>query len=195
MLAIMVLSMALLLLINSVKCSPGISITIEDVDAQITGSGDTATYVVSVESITTEDENVRLAITGDAGLAFNWTSEEFMLAQGTTESYGLEATYSNAGSGKFAFTASGEAWPTWLTYEEAAEMGLIETSSFTAYVYVLLINVIPEVPLGTIAAGGSMMLALAVFIAFPHSGKHAPRRLRRTVQGKHAAILALLCIF
>lgn len=121
-----------LLLVSIVRAdpTPGISVTITDVDPSIRSLGDTATYTVNAESITTEDENVKLTVSGDPDLAFKWTLKEFILAAGAIESFGLEATYSGTGTGDFAFTVLGEAWPLYFTYDEAVMFGVIETSSF-----------------------------------------------------------------
>jgi len=154
-------------LISIGHCSPGISVTIVDVDPFISSPGDTATYIVNVESITTEDENVKLTVSGDADLVFDWTTKEFVLMAGATESFGLEATYSGAGAGDFEFTVFGEGWVLFFTYEEASMMGMIETSSYTDYVHVAPSGVIPEVPLGTVMAGTSMIIALLAYIAMP----------------------------
>jgi hypothetical protein len=149
------------------RCDPGISVTIIAVDPFISSPSDTATYIVNAESITWEDENVRLMVTGDPELGFDWTVKEFFLAVGATESFGLEATYSGTTPGDYAFTVFGEAWPTWLSYEEAEMLMLIETSSSTDYVHVPPEFVIPEVPLGTVMAGASMIVALVAYITVP----------------------------
>lgn len=51
--------------------SPGISVTIMDMDPFITSPSDAATYTVNAESITTEDENVKLTVSGDPNLNFD----------------------------------------------------------------------------------------------------------------------------
>ena len=151
--------------------NPGISVTVVPVDPFINFSGDSAMYTVSVESITTEDENVKLTVSGDPDVGFDWISKEFVLVAGDTASFGLEVTYSGSSPGDFTFTVSGEAWPTWLTYEEAVDMGLIETSSFIDYVHVLPQSVIPEVPIGTIVASGSIIAAIGAYITVPRFRK------------------------
>jgi hypothetical protein len=147
-------------------CDPGISVTIIEIDPFITSPSDTATYIVNVESMT-EAENVRLTVSDGPGLSFNWTMKEFVLAAGANESFGLQATYSGYVPGDFTFTVSGEAWPTGFSYEEASMIGLIETSDWTDYVYVTPTSIIPEVPLGTIMAGASMIVALLAYMAVP----------------------------
>jgi hypothetical protein len=164
------LSSAMLLsmwIVAIAHCAPGISVTITAVNPFITRPSDTATYIVNVISETTEDENVRLTVSGDPDLGFNWTTKEFVLAIGTTESFGLEATYSGTTAGDYAFTVLGEAWPLGFTYEEAEMFMLTEISSYTDYVHVPPEFVIPEVPLGTVMAGASMIIALVAYITMP----------------------------
>ena len=110
---------------------------------------------------------MRLMVTGDPELGFDWTVKEFFLGVGATESFGLEATYSGTTPGDYAFTVFGEAWPTYLSYDEAEMIGMIETSSSTDYVHVPPEFVIPEVPLGTVMAGASMIVALVAYITVP----------------------------
>ena len=157
-------SMAFMLL---VKADPGISVTITDVKSYITTPSDVAIFVVNVESVTTEDENVKLTISGDPQLAFNWTTNEFILAVGDSASFGLEITYSGSTPGDFEFTVLGEAWPLGFTYEEAQAMGLMETSSSTDYVNVPPTFIIPIAPAGVITLGLLMTVALALYIKLP----------------------------
>jgi len=153
------------------RCSPGISVTSIPIDPFVTAPGDHATYTISVESMTTEDENVRLTIYGAPNLEFDWTTKDFVLIAGDTESIALDATYSGTTPGDFAFTVSGEAWPRDWSYEEAAAMGLLETSDFTDYVHVTPQGIIPEVPLGTIMASASIVAAFVAYITVPRIRK------------------------
>ena len=125
-----------MLFISIVKADPGISVTITDVDPDISSSGDTATYTVNVESITTEDENVKLTVSGDPNLNFDWATQEFLLLAGDTQSFGLTATVTTFYPGDYEFTVLGEAWPLFFTYEEALLFGIIQTSSYISYVHV-----------------------------------------------------------
>jgi hypothetical protein len=149
------------------RCAPGISVTVADIDPFITGAGDTATYMVNVESLTTEDENAIVTVIGDPNLEFNWITQEFILATSATENFGLEATCPGGTPGDFPFTVSVEAWPTWLTYDDAVMLDMVETSSYTDYVHVSPTGVIPEVPLGTAMTGVSMIVALVAYITIP----------------------------
>ena len=163
-----VLSILVMLgIISSVYGEPGISVIVTDVKPYINASGDVAIYIVTVESLTTEDENVRVTISGDPELAFNWTQQEFLLAAGESVSFGLEVTYSGSSPGDFQFTALGEAWPTFLTYDQASQMGLIETSSYTDYVHIPPSFVIPIAPAGTITLGILMIIALTIYTKLP----------------------------
>lgn len=125
-----------ILFISLVNADPGISVTITDVDVFITSPSDSATYTVKAESITTEDENVKLTVSGDPDLNFDWTTQEFLLPAGDTQSFSLEATVTTFTPGDYEFTVLGEAWPIFFTYDEALMMDLIETSSFTDYAHV-----------------------------------------------------------
>ena len=127
----------LLLIVGTINLvHAGISITVIEVNPNVSNQGETATYTVSVESITTEDENLQLSISVPSGdLELNWTYTGTVLAQGTTENYGLAATYNGTSSGNINFTVYGEAWPTSYNYSQASDLGLLETSSYTAYVY------------------------------------------------------------
>ena len=175
------LALAFVLVITAVaQCTPGISVTIADVDPVIAGAADAATYVVSIESITTEDENLSLTVAGDPGLMFDWTVKELLLTMGTTETLGLEVTCPGSTAGDFAFTVSGEAWPMSMTYDDAVYLGIIETSSFTTYVHVLPQQVIPEVPLGTIAAGSMMIVTLVAYILVPRFRERTRTHLRES---------------
>lgn len=135
-LAVALFSMTLVMfstLVSFVKADPGISVTIEDVDPY----APSATYIVRAESITTESENVKLAVSGDPSLTFSWTIQEFPLDPGEIKEFPLEVNVA-AGTlpGNYEFTAYGEAWPTWMTYDEALMIGMIQTSSYTTYTYV-----------------------------------------------------------
>lgn len=145
--ALLVATAVLSLTISAAKAdpSPGISVTITDVDPFITSPGDTATYTVKAESITTEDENVKLTVSGDPNLNIDWTTQEFLLLAGDTQSFGLEATVTTFTSGDYEFTVLGEAWPLFFTYEEALMYGIIETSSYTSYVHVEEVTQPPSV--------------------------------------------------
>lgn len=165
---ILVLASIFLLGIISIgRCDPGISVTVVDVDPFIMGPSEAATYTVNTESLTTEDENVKLMVSGDPNLNFDWTTQEFLLLAGDTQSFGLEATVTTPTAGDYEFTVLGEAWPLFFTYDEASMMGLIETSSYTDHVHVMPTGVIPEVPLGTVMAGASMIAALVAYITVP----------------------------
>jgi len=154
-------------IINLARGDPGISVTVTDVKSYVNAPSDVAIYIVTVESLTTEDESVRITISGDPELAFNWTQQEFLLAAGESVSFGLEVTYSGSSPGDFQFTALGEAWPTFLTYDQASQMGLIETSSYTDYVHISPSFVIPIAPAGTLTLGILMIAALAIYIKLP----------------------------
>jgi len=133
---VMALFLSSMLFISVVKADPGISVTITDVDPDIASPSDTATYTVNTESITTEDENVKLTVSGDPNLNFDWTTQEFLLLAGDTQSFGLEATVTTFTSGDYEFSVQGEAWPLFFIYEEALMYGIIQTSSYTSYVHV-----------------------------------------------------------
>ena len=167
----MVLFLFSMICISLVKADPGISVTITDVKSYVNTPTDTAIFIVNIESVTTEDENVKLTISGDPTLAFNWTTDEFILPAGETASFGLEVTYSGSTPGNFEFTALGQAWPMFFTYEEALEYGIIEESSFTDYLNVPPSFVIPIVPAGTILLGTIMIATLAIYIKLPRKQK------------------------
>ena len=114
----------------------GIVVTITEVDGVADNPGETATYTVNVESITTEDENLQLSVIAHEDLEMNWTFTEAFIGTGDTKTFGLEATYIGTATGNLAFTVFGEAWPTNYNYSLAIDIGLLETSSYTAYVYV-----------------------------------------------------------
>jgi hypothetical protein len=134
---LIVASMFLLLITGSINIvHAGISVTVIEVNPNVFNQGETATYTVSVESITTENENLQLSILVPSGdLELNWTYVETVLATGTTENYGLAATYNGTSAGNINFTVYGEAWSTSYNYSQALDLGLLETSSYTAYVY------------------------------------------------------------
>jgi len=137
--SILTLFVALLfsmLMISIVHGNPGISTTIIPVKPYITSPSGTATYIVNVTSITTQDENLSLTVSGDAHLGFNWTAKDVILPKGTTELFGLGVTNPGGGSGELNFTASAEAWPTGMTHDQAVAMGLIETSTYLEYVHI-----------------------------------------------------------
>jgi hypothetical protein len=123
-----------------VHCSPGISVSIVDKNRYITSPSGTATFIVNVTSITTQDENLSLTVSGDSHLGFNWTSEDFILPAGATKLFGLSVTNPGGGSGVLNFTASAEAWPVGMTHDQAASMGLIETSSYQDYVQIITVT-------------------------------------------------------
>jgi hypothetical protein len=114
----------------------GIAVTITEIDGVADLQGDTATYIVNVESITTEDENLQLSVIAHDDLEMSWTFTESSVATGATENFELVATYTGTAKGNLAFTVFGEAWPIGYSYEQAIDIGLLETSSYTAYVYV-----------------------------------------------------------
>lgn len=136
---ILVVIIFLLLGLNIVWASPGpgISVTVVDVDAFAGGIDNQASYVIRVESITTEDENVKLVVSGHFSLSFDWTLQEFVVTPGEIKEFPLTVTVAvGTGAGDCDFTASGEAWPAGLTYDDAVALDMIETSSYTDYVYV-----------------------------------------------------------
>lgn len=168
---VVLLSLMMLAKINCALASPGICVTITVIDPVILnynpgGEGDTATYIVNVESITTEDENVRLTLSGDPAISFNWTTQEFVLAMGSTQSFGLEASATvSLTPGSYLFTVLGEAWPLGFTYDEANAIGLIETSSYTANVEIPpTFFVVPELPFGTITAMSAFLGATGLYV-------------------------------
>ena len=114
----------------------GISVTITDVTPIVNTQGEIATYTVNIESITTETENLQLSVIHHQDLQLNWTYMETVLATGATKNFGLEATYTGTAIGNLAFTVFGEAWPVSYNYSQAINLGLLETSSYTTYVYV-----------------------------------------------------------
>lgn len=156
---------------NSASASPGISVTITTIDPFIvnynpSGLGDTATYIVNVESITTEVENTRLTLSGDPTISFNWTTQEFELAMGSTQSFGLQASATASSTpGIYPFTVLGEAWPLGFTYDDANTWGLVELSSFQANVEIPpTFLVVPELPLGTITAMSAFLVTTGLYI-------------------------------
>lgn len=171
-LAVTLFSITLVLfsaMFSFVKADPGISVTIEDVDPYAPN----ATYIVKVESITTESENVKLTVSGDPSLTFSWTIQEFILDPGEIQEFSLEVNVeTGAAPGNYEFTALGEAWPTWLTYEEALALGLIQTSSYTTYTYVVAEGV-PEFPTSFPAIAS---LALCTYLIIRK--KSEPRKLK-----------------
>jgi hypothetical protein len=123
--------------IATAHCNPGISVSIVDKNRYITSPSGTAMFIVNVTSITTQAENLSLTVSGDSHLHFNWTSEMFILPTGATKLFGLGVTNPGGGSGVLNFTASAQAWPANMTYDEAVSMGLIETSSYADYAQVI----------------------------------------------------------
>lgn len=146
-------------LVSFVKADPGISVTIEDVDPYAPD----ATYIVRAQSITTETENVKLTISGHPSLTFNWTTQEFALDPAETKEFPLEVDATPATPpGNYEFTAHGEAWPTWLTYEEAQMLMIIQTSSYTTHTYVVAISA-PEFPT-SLSAMASLALCMYLLV-------------------------------
>ena len=135
----MVLTLSSILLLffsspNPVKASssPGISVTIQDIDpiAALHLTDDQATYNVKVESITTEFEDARLTVSGDPSLTFSWTLQEFSLAPGEIREFPLEVTVAGGTPpGNYPLTALGNAWLPFLPE-------FPETSSYTSHVNV-----------------------------------------------------------
>jgi hypothetical protein len=103
---------------------------------QIDSPGQKALFDVEVRSGTTEDENVRLTVSGDACLGFDWTAQELALPARGRSAWCLSIAFSGTSAGNFSFTVLNEAWSLSLTYNEALKMGLIETNSFTDYIEV-----------------------------------------------------------
>lgn len=180
-----VLSVIVLAKTNNVSATPGISVTITVIDPDIVDLSDKATYTVNVESVTTEDENVRLTVSGDPTITFDWTTKEFVLTVGSTQSFSLEASATLSSTpGSYPFTVLGEAWPTWfdmdldgdgdVDYDDAALMGLLETSDATNYVILPLTFVIPEYPLGTITVLGAFLGATGLYMARKRRPMKAP---------------------
>jgi len=112
------------------------SVTVIATDRNIDSFGKNATYKVNVQSTATEGENVRITITGDPCLTFSWTTQELTLRAGWSWLHYLNASFSGTYAGNFSFTVLDEAWSTSLTYEDASQIGLIETNSYTEYVQV-----------------------------------------------------------
>jgi PKD repeat protein len=111
-------------------------ITITPIDREINSPGKNAIFSVNAVSTATEDQNVRLIISGDAGLEFNWTILDLTLPAGNSQHCDLSVTFSGTSTGNFAFTILNEAWSMGLTKHQASDMGLIETNSYTEYVQV-----------------------------------------------------------
>lgn len=157
--AVTLLFMTLMLLstlFSFVEADPGISVTIQDVDPYAPG----ATYNVRVESITTETENVMLTVSGDSSLIFSWTSQEFALDPSEIKEFPLEVNVADGTPpGNYEFTAYAEAWPTWFAYDEAVMWGMIETSSYTTYTYV-----VKGVPETSISFAVLASLALCLYL-------------------------------
>lgn len=126
--------------------SPGISLTIEDVDPNASGTDNQATYIVKVESITTDIEDGNITITGHASLTFDWTLQEFFgLLPGEVREFPLTVTVADCTDpGDYGFTATCTAWLPFLPE-------FPETSSYTSYVHVTS-HIGPEV------VGGSRIL-------------------------------------
>ena len=133
---LLITSLFLLLIVGTINLvHAGISVMVIAVNPNVFNQGDTATYTVSVESITTEDENMQLTIIYDNNLQPNWTFTEGVIGTGAMETFGLEIAYTTTSSGNFQFNVTGEAWPTTYNYSQAIDLGLLERSSYTAYVY------------------------------------------------------------
>lgn len=112
--------------------SPGISVTIQDIDpiAALHLTDTEASYIVKIESITTEFEEANLVVSGDPSLSFSWTLQEFSLAPGEIREFPLEVTVaSGTPPGDYPFTALGSAWLPFLPE-------FPETSSYTSHVNV-----------------------------------------------------------
>jgi len=137
MLTVLALAFIILSFFDSsriVKASPGpgISVTIEDIDpiAALHLSDNEASYIVKIESITTEFEDANLVVSGDASLSFSWTLQEFSIAPGEIKEFPLTITVaSGTPPGDYPFTAVGNAWLPFLPE-------FPETSSYTSHVNV-----------------------------------------------------------
>ena len=137
--------------------SPGVSITVTDIDGVMAGLDYKATFKVITESITDELEHVKLTVTGlPSGWTYVLSPSEFDLDAGAFQESSLEITGSiDTSPGSYSFTVEGEAWPP--DFPE-----LTETSSYTSYVYVTLTLVIPEFPIGPLGALLSALAALKI---------------------------------
>jgi len=84
-------ALAMALLIPTAQASPGISVTLVDLEPLVVEPTDNATFLVAVQSLASEDENVRVTISWDPNIITNWTKQEFVLGAGQTSSLALQA--------------------------------------------------------------------------------------------------------
>jgi hypothetical protein len=85
-------SVLLLVLIGAVSASPGIKLTVEPRNSSAQ-PGDTITYTVVVESITTETEHVTLSMEDEvSGWGYVFSEPEFDLAPGETKTSNLDVS-------------------------------------------------------------------------------------------------------
>ena len=145
------------------NANPGIVVNVDNFNPSTINPEQKTLCTVSVESITTEEENVRLTVNASSPLSFNWTYMEIVLEPGVTKDITLEVTHTSDEAGDYAFTVEGLAWPTIWTYEDAENTGFMETSSFTANLSVidegtdLPILYIVAIIVGAVIVGGIIL--------------------------------------
>lgn len=159
-LTLMVLSFFDLSKVVKASPGPGISVTILDVDPNAGGTDDQASYIVRVESITTEFEDANLIVSGHPSLSFNWTLQIFSIFPGEIKEFPLKVTVAYGTlPGDHSFTAVGNAWLPFLPE-------FPEASSYTSYVHVTSLIGPPTVKVGGFENPVNKFSLLAPYILF-----------------------------
>ena len=147
-----IVPLLLLLSAGTASANPGIVVTVSPV-VDTVAPGGTATYTVTVESITTVEEHVVLSISDPTtGWVYTFNPVEFDIAPGATVVSDLSMTVpGDAPQGDYYHTVNASAYLPGLEW-----LGAVEASTYTN----ILTTVIPEFPTVAIPA----MLALSGYL-------------------------------
>jgi hypothetical protein len=128
--AVVIIVASLLSFLSYVNANPGILVTVGDLNPSSVYPEQTAVCTVSVESLSTENEALKVHIFGDPLLIFNWTTQETVIDPMTVKEYDLEVKCNINKASNYNITVFCEAWPVNWSYDEATDLGLIGTSSY-----------------------------------------------------------------
>ena len=126
-----------------VNANPGIVVTVGDLNPSSVNPEQPSVCTITVESLSTEKEGLRIHIQGDPLLIFSWTLQVTEIDPMSVLDFDLEVKCNVNKASDYVFTVFCEAWPVDWTYNNATDLGLVATSS-----YMTSLNVvnIPEPP-------------------------------------------------